>query len=93
MDKLISYDTIESAIIEIRNQKILLDYDVAVIYGVDDVKRINEAVKNNPEKFPSGYILELSIDEWESLRSKVSTLKKNRRGQHRKFRKIFGFLF
>ena len=62
----------------------MLDSDVAEIYGVE-TKRINEAVKNNPDKFPEGYILDLSIDDWDFLRSKISTLK-NRQGQHSKYK-------
>ncbi|WOE69033.1 ORF6N domain-containing protein [Hydrogenimonas thermophila] len=59
-------------IIEIRGQKVLLDSDVAKIYDVE-VKRINEAVKNNPDKFPNGYIIELNDDEWQNLKSKFLT--------------------
>ena len=43
-------------------------------YGVE-TKRINEAVKNNPDKFPKGYILELNKDEWDILKTKFSTSK------------------
>ena len=50
----------------------ILDSDVAELYGVE-TKRINEAVRNNPGKFPSGYIIELGKDEWEVLKSKFST--------------------
>lgn len=46
---------IENKIITIREQKVILDSDVAELYGVE-TKRINEAVKNNPDKFPDGYI-------------------------------------
>ena len=53
----------------------MLDADVAVIYGVE-TKRVNEAVKNNPDKFPGGYIMELDKNEWNSLKSKFSTSKK-----------------
>jgi len=49
-----------------------LDADVAEIYGVE-TKRINEAVKNNPDKFPAGYIIELDKTEWDGLKSKFST--------------------
>ena len=42
------------------------------LYGVE-TKRINEAVKNNPEKFPKGYIIELSKSDWEPLKTKFST--------------------
>lgn len=51
----------------------MLDSDIALLYGVE-TKRINEAVKNNPDKFPLDLMFELSGDEWESLRSKISTL-------------------
>ena len=51
---------------------VILDKDVATLYEVE-TKRINEVVKNNPEKFPKGYILELSEEETTDLRSKFST--------------------
>ena len=66
--------SIESWIIEVRNQKVILDSDVAKIYGVD-TRDINQAVKNNLDKFPKGYILELSKNELEDLRWKNSTAK------------------
>jgi len=50
----------------------LLDSDVAGIYGVE-TKRINEAVKNNPDRFPDGYLLEMTEEESENLKSKFST--------------------
>jgi ORF6N domain len=50
----------------------LLDVDVAEIYGVE-TKRINETVKNNPDKFPSGYFIELDKTEWDGLKSKFAT--------------------
>lgn len=62
----------------------MLDSDIAELYGVE-TKRINEAVKNNPDKFPDDLMFELSEDEWEDLRSKISTLKDLGRGQHRKY--------
>lgn len=63
---------VQEKIITIRNQKIIIDADVAGLYGVE-TKRINEAVKNNPEKFPKGYLIELTSEEWEPLKSKFST--------------------
>lgn len=72
---------IENKIITIREQKVILDSDVAELYGVE-TKRINEAVKNNPDKFPGGYILYLSMDEAVASRSKISTLK---RGENLKY--------
>lgn len=50
---------VEDKIIEIRQQAVLIDSDVANLYGVE-TKRINEAVKNNPEKFPNNYIIVLN---------------------------------
>ena len=62
----------------------ILDRDVANLYEVE-TKRINEAVKNNQDKFPNGYIIELNKDEWNSLKSKISTLESNGRGKHTKY--------
>ncbi len=65
---------VESKIISIRNQQVILDCDVAELYGVE-TKRINEAVSNNPEKFPEGYVFWLEKQQLTVLRSKNSTLK------------------
>ena len=59
-------------IISIRNQKIILDADVALLYGVE-TKRINEAVRNNPDKFPSTYMFQLSREDVDFLRTKISS--------------------
>jgi hypothetical protein len=59
MQKLITYDLVKSKIIEIRGQNVILDSDVAELYGVES-REINQAVKRNLEKFPTGYLLELS---------------------------------
>ena len=72
MTEIIRLEEVESKIIEIRNQKVLLDSDVAVLYGVE-TKRVNEAVSNNPDKFPDGYIIDLTNNEWKTLKSKFST--------------------
>lgn len=69
---IVKIENLKELIIEIRGQNVLLDSDVAEIYGVE-TKRINEAVKNNPDKFPDGYIMELDKHEWDSLKSKFST--------------------
>lgn len=50
---------VEKRIIELRGMKVLLDSDVAMLYGVE-TKRVNEAVRNNPDKFPEEYIIELN---------------------------------
>ena len=57
---------VEEKIITLRNQQVILDCDVAELYGVE-TKRINEAVGNNPEKFPEGYIFELLETERNEL--------------------------
>jgi len=59
-------------------KKVLIDSDVAQLYGVE-TKRINEAVKNNPEKFPDDYVMEIRPGEWEQLKSKISTSTKGRK--------------
>ncbi len=65
-------EIIQSRIYEIRNLKVMLDSDLAKLYEVE-TKRINEAVKNNPEKFPEDFYFELTLEEFENLRSKIST--------------------
>ena len=74
---------IENSILEVRGVPVILDSEIAAFYGVE-TKRVNEAVKNNPGKFPAGYIIELSKDEWEILRSKISTLS-GEWGKHPKY--------
>lgn len=54
MSDIIKIENIQDLIFEIRGVKVILDSDVAELYGVE-TKRINEAVKNNPNKFPEGY--------------------------------------
>lgn len=65
---------IENRIITIQDKQIILDSDVAELYGVE-TKRINEAVKNNPDKFPEGYLIYLTDNDLADLRSKISTAK------------------
>jgi len=55
---IVKMENIKDLVLEIGNEKVLLDKDVAQLYGVE-TKRINEAVKNNIERFPEGYIFEL----------------------------------
>ena len=70
----IKIEDVQNKIVKIQGQKVLLDSDVAELYEVE-TKRINEAVRNNPDKFPYGYIVELSKNEWDLLKSKFSTSK------------------
>jgi len=69
---LIKFSDINEKIITVRNERVILDSDVAALYGVE-TKRINEAFKNNPDKFPKGYVIELESAEWTNLKSKIST--------------------
>lgn len=64
---------IEKRIVSVRGLAVLLDADVADIYGIE-TKRVNEAVRNNPDKFPADYMLQLTKDESARLRSKISTI-------------------
>jgi len=59
---IVKIENLKELIIEIRGQGVLLDRDVAQIYGVE-TRDINKAVTNNPDKFPAGYIIELSKSE------------------------------
>lgn len=63
---------IEEHLLEHQGHQVLLDRDVAALYQVG-TKEVNQAVKNNPNKFPKGYVIMLSPQEWEDLRSKVLT--------------------
>jgi len=68
-------EIVQTKIYAIRGQRVMLDADIAEIYDVE-TKRINEAVRNNPDKFPEDFFFELGQEEQVSLRSKFSTLKK-----------------
>jgi len=88
-------------ILTIRDQKVVLDVDLARIYGVT-TKRLNEQLRRNRKRFPDDFAFQLTADEFESLRSQVATLDKGTsgselkrsqtatlkpgRGQHRKYR-------
>lgn len=63
---------VQSKIVLVRDLPVIIDADVANLYGVE-TKRVNEAVKNNSDKFPEGYMFVLTKDEVEDLRSKNST--------------------
>ncbi|MCL2028606.1 MAG: ORF6N domain-containing protein, partial [Bacteroidales bacterium] len=71
MKNLINFDDVNNKIITIRNENVILDSDVAALYNVE-TKEINQAVRNNPNKFPEGYIVRLTKDEWSNLKSKFS---------------------
>lgn len=62
MEDIVKFDSVEAYIIELRGEKVILDCNVAVLYGVETM-RINEAVKNNHDKFPDGYVIQLTREE------------------------------
>ncbi len=74
---------IENRIFTIRGLQVMIDSHLAELYSVD-VKRINEQVKRNIERFPSLFMFQLTDIEWDCLRSQFATLN-NERGKHRKF--------
>ena len=63
---------VHNKVVSIRDIPVILDADVAELYGVE-TKRVNEAVRNNPDKFPNDYMFALTSSEAEDLRSKIST--------------------
>ena len=73
MGNIIKFEDVEDKIVQIKGTDAILDFEVAALYGVQ-TKEINQAVKNNPRKFPKGYILELDTQESAVLRSKFLTL-------------------
>src|SRR5574344_1148058 len=81
MNEVIIKDNIENMIYEIRGKQVMLDSDLAILYDVE-TKRINEAVKNNPEKFPERFSWKLTIYESQILWSKLSTKTEKRGGKY-----------
>ena len=90
MNKIVVSDNIkiENMIYEIRGKQVMLDSDLAKLYNVE-TKRINEAVKNNIEKFPERYCFQLNDEESNNLRSKISTSKINSHGGRRYNQRVF----
>ena len=64
--------TIQNKIHEIRGQRVMLDFDLAAMYGVE-TKRLNEQVKRNIERFPEDFMFQLTKGEFEILRSQIAT--------------------
>src|SRR3972149_2793778 len=71
---------VESLIITMRNQKVIVDRDLAEIYGVE-TRRLNEQVKRNPERFPEDFMFQLTKEEavfWACSRSQIAILKRGK---------------
>lgn len=82
--EVVTFEMVRSKIIEVRGQQVILDFAVAELYGVE-TREINQAVKNNPHKFPNGWMFELDNQETMSLRSKFLMLEsKGSKGKYSK---------
>ena len=76
-------ERITQAILVLRGKRVLLDAELAALYGVT-TKALNQAVKRNAARFPTDFMFRLTSEEEESLRSRTVTLKSGR-GKHRKY--------
>ena len=77
-------EVIQNKIFEIRGCKVMLDFDLALLYNVA-TRVLKQAVRRNNNRFPEDFMLELTEIELTSLRSQIVTLKNNGRGQHSKY--------
>jgi len=82
-DVLIPLERIQCSIIQLRGERVMLDADLATLYGVE-IRVLVQAVKRNIERFPDDFMFQLTTDEYAFLRSQIVTLKGGR-GQHRKY--------
>lgn len=82
-NELIMNKEIQSRIYAIRGVQVMLDEDLALLYGVD-TKVLNQAVKRNSERFPEQFMFQITDEEFDRLRSQVVTLDSGR-GKHRKY--------
>jgi len=69
---------IQNMIYDIRDQKVMLDRDLALLYGIK-LKVMNQAVKRNIDRFPSDFMFQLTDEEWKTLRSQIVTFSKDLR--------------
>jgi len=77
-------DGIRTKIYEIRGMKVMLDRDLAGLYGVE-TRTLNQAVKRNSNRFPADFMFQLTREEWDSLRSQIVILNDPQRGKHSKY--------
>jgi ORF6N domain len=83
MKEMVSEETIIDKIYIIRGQKVMIDRDLAAMYGVE-TKVLMQAVKRNSSRFPDDFMFQLSPEEWYLLRSQIVTLEKGK-GHHTKY--------
>ena len=72
----IEVTTIQNRILLIRNQQVMIDRDIAELYGVE-TKRLNEQVKRNIERFPEEFMFQITREEFESVKSQFATSRNN----------------
>jgi hypothetical protein len=77
---MIPQETIEHKILMIRGHKVMLDRDLAALYGVTTFN-LNKAVKRNNARFPEDFMFQLSVDEFKSLTFQIGISKKGRGGR------------
>jgi hypothetical protein len=82
MKSLIPVEAIEKRILLIRDEKVMLDSDLAMLYGVE-TREIVQAVKRNIGRFPDDFMLQLTVEEFELLRSQTVISKPKGRGGRR----------
>ena len=80
MTTVVALEAVVSKIISLRGEKVLLDLDLAELYGVE-TKQLKRAVRRNIDRFPPDFMFELTKEEYDSLRYQFGTLK---RGEHSK---------
>jgi ORF6N domain-containing protein len=76
-------DNVESAIYLIRGQRVMLDSDLAAIYGTS-TRRLNERLHRNRERFPTDFAFQLTAEEFKRLMSQIATSKKGRGGRRKR---------
>ena len=76
----IDVEQIQRAVLRVRSQNVLLDSDLAALYGVE-VKVLNQAVRRNKERFPADFMFQLNANEAASLRSQIVTANARRGGR------------
>ena len=86
--ELMTVENICNQVYVIRGQRVMLDYDLAAIYGYE-VKRLNEQEKRNITRFPEDFMFQLSIDEAENLKSQFATSSWGGKGKQKRILKIF----
>lgn len=68
--QLVPAERIANSILIVRGNRVLLDVDLAAMYGVEN-RALLQAVKRNPERFPDDFMLQLTLQEWANLRSQI----------------------